>query len=179
MPAVRDVSEWPKEAHLWLLRAGFSLTTIRKNGIYFHPESDRVVLPVFSGGRPVYWQARAYQPGRQPKYMGPTPKPPDLIAKWGEAEVPTLVEDCLSAMKIGDVAEGWAVLGTHVSPAMLSALLRRGGRVNTWFDNDAGGDKARARIIPQLRGFGIEVRNIKSNRDPKLHFRSEIKELLA
>jgi DNA primase len=84
----------------------------------------------------------------------------------------------LSAMKIGDVAEGWAVLGTKVSDHMLATLLSRGGKVNVWLDPDRAGLNAAGKIIKQLRGYGVTVRQISSARDPKLHTRQEIKEKL-
>jgi hypothetical protein len=137
------------------------------------------VLPVLEAGVPVFYQARAYQKGRNPKYLGPTPRPPKLLARWGTAAVPTLTEDILSAMKIGEVAEGWAVLGTRVSDHMIAMLLRRGTAVNLWLDPDAAGRKGAAIISKQLRAYGLQVRDILSQRDPKLHTRDEIKEYLT
>lgn len=113
-----------------------------------------------------------------PKYIGPTPKPARLLVRFGEAEVPTLTEDILSAAKIGLVAEAWAVLGTSVSAHMVSALMKR-GRCNVWLDPDAAGRRGAAKITKQLVAYGLEVRNILSARDPKLHSREEIKEILA
>lgn len=173
VPQVRSIPEWPDGAAVWLYKAGLSREDIGRLGIYYHPPSDRVVLPVGT-----YFQARAYQKGRMPKYMGPGVRPPDLIAKWGSDTVPTLTEDILSAMKVGSVSEGWAVLGTHVSDAMVAALLKRGTAVRTWLDPDAAGRRGAAKIIKQLRAYGLEVRDIVSERDPKLHSRSEIKEIL-
>lgn len=85
----------------------------------------------------------------------------------------------LSAMKVGDVGEGWAILGTSVSDHMISEIMRRGNRVNLWTDPDAAGRKAAAKYGRQLRGFGVEVRNILSERDPKRHTRAEIAEYLC
>lgn len=174
MPRIYDVSLWPDGAAVWLYKAGLSRGDLGRLGIYWHRESDRVVLPV--GTR--FYQARAYQPGRLPKYLGPTPRPPNLLARWGSAEVPTLTEDILSAIKVGMVAEGWAVLGTRVSSHMVAMILKRGGRVNVWLDPDKAGREGAAKIIKQLHAYGVQTRNILSARDPKLHSREEIKEIL-
>lgn len=179
LPVVSAVSAWPAAAALWLYRAGLGRDDIGRLGAYYHPPSDRVVLPVLEAGVPVFYQARAYQKGRMPKYLGPTPRPPRLLARWGSAVSPTLTEDMLSAMKIGTVAEGWAVMGTKVSDHMIAMLLKRKTPVNVWLDPDAAGRKGAAKIIKQLRAYGLEVRDILSQRDPKLHTRDEIKELLA
>lgn len=179
VPAVREVSAWPADAALWLYKAGLSKAEIGRLGVYYHPPSDRVVVPVFEGPRPVFYQARAYQKGRMPKYLGPTPRPSTLLARWGSFPVPTLTEDMLSAIKIGLVAEGWAIMGTRVSDHMLVALMKRGGKVNVWLDPDAAGRKGAAKIGKQLRAYGLEVRDIVSARDPKLHSLEDIKEILA
>lgn len=81
-------------------------------------------------------------------------------------------------MKVGLVAEGWAIMGTRVSDHVVSELLKRKQPVNVWLDPDAAGQKGAAKICKQLRSFGLEVRNIVSQRDPKLHSRSEIQEIL-
>jgi DNA primase len=81
-------------------------------------------------------------------------------------------------MKIGQVAEGWAVLGTKVSDHMVSELMKRGSCA-VWLDPDAAGRRGAGKIIKQLRAYGVRVVDIVSERDPKLHTRDEIKEKLA
>jgi DNA primase len=174
MPQVREVSEWPDGAALWLYKAGLSKADIGRLGIYYHPPTERVVLP-----HGAYYQARAWQPGRAPKYLAPTPKPSNLLVTFGKAECATLTEDMLSAMKVGDVGEGWAVLGTAVSDHMIAALLKRGTPVNLALDPDAAGRKGARKYAKQLRAYGLTVRDILFPRDPKLMFRSELKEYLT
>lgn len=173
-PAIRGVSEWPPGAALWLYRAGFSREDIGRLGIYYHPPTNRVVLP-----HGTYYQARAFTKGHAPKYLGPTPRPPKLLATWGQSQTPTLTEDMLSAMKVGMVAEGWAVLGTRVSDHMVAELMKRGGKANVWLDPDAAGRAGANKIGKQLRAYGVDVRDIVSERDPKLHTRDEIRSILA
>lgn len=179
VPQVREVAEWPDGAKLWLYQSGLGKAEIGQLGVYYHPPSDRVVVPVYEAGTAVFYQARAYQKGRQPKYLGPTPRPPTLLPRWGSFVVPTLTEDLLSAIKIGTVAEGIALLGTRISDYTVAYLMKRGGRVNVWTDPDPAGRKAARTIGKQLRAYGIEVRDILSTRDPKLHTRAEILEYVT
>jgi len=109
----------------------------------------------------------------------------EVLCSWGSAPSPTLCEDILSAYKIGLVGEGWSLLGTKVSPKIIRMLIERGGRVNVWMDNDLPprhsinrGQIAARKIIATLNAYGIKTRNIVSDRDPKLLFREQIKELL-
>jgi hypothetical protein len=178
MPRVLEVAKWPLEGRVWLYKAGLSNADIGRLGIYYHPPSDRVVVPVYEAGVPVFYQARAYQPNRFPKYLGPTPKPPRLLPVWGAASSPTLTEDLLSAIKVGLVGEGCAVLGTSASAHLVATLLKRARPVNVWLDPDEAGQRGARKLCKQLRAYGLTVRNIVSAKDPKLHTREEIKEYL-
>ena len=168
LPRVYEVSEWPDGAAVWLYKAGLGRNDIGRLGIFYHPPSDRVVLPVPGRQGSVFFQARAYQTGRFPKYLGPDQRPRDLVPVWGRARSATLCEDILSAMKVGMVGEGWAVLGTSVSDAMVAALLKRGTPVNVALDPDPAGRKGAAKICKQLRAYGLNVRDVVMPRDPKL-----------
>jgi hypothetical protein len=145
-----------------------------EKGIYQAIEHGQTAVT----GVPVYYQARAYQKNRFPKYLGPTPKPAKLLATWGTAPSPTLTEDLLSAMKVGLVGEGCAVLGTSASSHLVATLLKRARPVNVWLDPDEAGQRGARKLCKQLRAYGLTVRNIQSTKDPKLHTRSEIKEYL-
>ena len=171
-PSCYDLDRWPAPARLWLFRAGLSRQDAARLGAYYHEPTNRVVLLL----RHDFWIARSID-GRQPKYLSGD-KPADLLIRWGRAAVPTLCEDALSAYKVGRVAEGWPILGTKVSPAMCAALLQRNGPVNLWLDPDPPGQRAAAKYARQLRSYGLTVRNIISERDPKLHTLDEIKLIL-
>lgn len=184
-PRVYALDDWPMNAKLWLYKAGLSRDLIGKLGAYYHPDTDRVVLPIYERGEPVFWQARA-QDGRQPKYLAPSADRSLVIPRYGKAESVTLTEDILSAYKVGLVGEGWSLMGTRVSNHLLSLLLLRGAPVNVWLDNDLPplhsvnrGQVAASKIHKQLRACGLRTRNIISPRDPKLMHRDEIKELLC
>jgi hypothetical protein len=171
-PAIYCLDDWPAHARLWLFRAGLSRQDAGALGAYYHEPTNRVVLQL----RDDFWVARSID-GRQPKYLSGD-RPPDLLLKWGSAAVPTLCEDALSAYKVGKVAEGWPVMGTKVSPAICAALLQRGAPVNLWLDPDAAGQRASIKYRRQLQAYGLTVRNIVSQRDPKLHTLDEIRTIL-
>lgn len=127
----------------------------------------------------MFWQARALD-GRQPKYLAPAIDKRGIVPRWGSAEDVTLTEDILSAYKVGQVAEGWSLLGTQALPGLLTKLLqRRPPHVNVWLDPDRAGQRAASKLIPRLRGVGLNARRIVSERDPKLHTYDEIKEILC
>ncbi len=180
-PACLDVDLWPDRARLWFYKAGLGRAEIGRLGAYYHPPSGRVVVPLLdpSTGLPAFFVARALTPGQLPKYLAPDVSKDQLLPRWGEAETPTLTEDVLSAFKVGLVAEGIALLGTRIPAKVMQHLMQRKCSVNVWLDPDPAGQRGAAKIIKQLRAYGIPCRNIVSQHDPKLHTRQQIKELLC
>jgi len=176
-PPNQDPQTWPKEARLWLYRAGIGNHEIAQLGFYYHEKSGRVVLPVVNDGRVVYWQARAVRKDHQPKYLNPDVDKTRVLPRYGTAEFIVLTEDILSAAKVGLVAEGWSMLGTKLHGSMLSALIEAGKPVIVWLDPDAAGKRGAAKTLRTLRSVGIQCCNLVSERDPKLHSRKEISEL--
>ena len=180
-PREYSVAQWPAAAQLWFFKAGLSTFDIGKLGAYYHVPTGRVVLPVDRG----FWQARALRPGQLPKYMAPNVDKTLVLPRYGAADRITLTEDVLSAYKVGQVGEGWCLMGTNLQANTLHALLKVGKPVNVWLDNDLPpthtvnrGQIAAAKVLKTLRSVGIECRNVIAPRDPKLMTYSEIKELV-
>lgn len=176
-PRVTDPGDWPKALRLWLYRSGLGRAEIGVLGAYYHPDTDRVVVPVLDSGKAIYWQARSET--RKPKWIGPVDKPPGLIARWGSASSVTLCEDMLSAFKVGIDHEGWAILGTSIPDHMIAALMARDCPVNLWCDDDPAGQRSATKYLKQLSAYGVTVRNIRAGADPKRIPLQRIKELLS
>lgn len=178
-PQVRAWAEWPEPCRLWLLKAGLTSVDLPRLGAYYHPPTDRVVVPVLTrSGGVLFWQARAVDK-RLPKYMAPPVDKSGIVPMYGKAEVVTLTEDLLSAYKVGKVGEGWSLLGTSLSNTALALLIARRCRVNVWLDPDAAGQRAARKVLAKLRSVGIECRSIVSKVDPKLVHRVDIQEYIT
>jgi hypothetical protein len=178
-PCVRDPRDWPMDARLWLYRAGLGAHEIAHLGAYYHPPTDRVVVPVLEGSAPVFWQARAVDPHRKPKYLSPPTGRDKLLPRYGAAGTVTLTEDILSAFKVGLVAEAWCLMGTYANPRLIAGLLERKAPVAVWLDPDGAGRRGALKVSKRLHAYGIECRVIRSERDPKLHTFDQIREYLA
>ena len=176
-PRVQDVYQWPEGARLWLARAGLGAPEITRLGAWYHPPTERVVVPVYGPYGLIFWQARAWQEGRQPKYMAPH-VPKRFIYQWGQGEATVLCEDMLSAYKVGGVARAAravCLFGTVVPDVVLADLLNRGGPVLVWLDPDAAGSKGSTAAVRKLRSAGLTVRAIRTDQDPKLLTCDEIR----
>ena len=182
-PCNYDPSSWPLEARVWLYKAGMSNEAIREAGFYYNERMARVVLPVHENGRPVYWQARGFDPSR-PKYINPSVNKSALVARYkpngqNPAKVVALTEDILSAWKIGRETEAWCLLGTNFPMGLFAEILDRRPLVWAWLDPDAAGQRGITKIIKKLRGYGIDVRRIQSEHDPKLLNSGDIRATLC
>jgi DNA primase len=171
---------WPPAARLWLLKAGLSAHDLPELGAYYHPPTNRVVLPCFRAAdrHCEFWQARSID-GRVPKYLAPPVDKAGVIPMYGSAPTVTLTEDILSAYKVGKVGEGWCLLGTKLNQNHLTKLMQRGCVVNVWLDPDPPGQAGANKALAKLRSVGIVCRNIVTDVDPKLMHLGAIKELLS
>jgi hypothetical protein len=176
-PHVHDLTAWPLDGRVWLHRAGLGGPEIARLGAYYHPPTNRVVLPLLEGSDVVFWQARSID-GRLPKYLSPPVDRGTLLPRFGAGHSIILTEDLLSAFKIGLVGEAWCLMGTYANPRLIAGLLQRQAPVLIWLDPDAPGRKAAAKVFKQLSAYGIEARVIRSERDPKLHTFDDIKECI-
>lgn len=178
-PIEPDASLWPLEARLWLYKIGMSNDDIRNAGYYFCSRLERVVLPVFEKSQVVYWQARNINvaDGRA-KYLNPLVDKSAIFARYGKGKEIVLTEDILSAWKVGRITSAWSILGTSLSQSQCAKLLQHEKPVRIWLDPDGPGRKAASKIFKQLNAYGVDARVIRSDTDPKLLTRDEIRRRL-
>jgi DNA primase len=179
-PVEPDAAQWPREARLWLYKIGMSNDDIREAGFYWCNRLARVVLPVLDGmGRAIYWQARNLTPkdGR-PKYLNPLVDKSAFFARYGEGKEIVITEDILSAWKVGRCTAAWSILGTSLSQSQCLSVMRHGLPVYIWLDPDAAGIRAASKIFKQLNAYGVDARVIRSDTDPKLLTREDIRRKL-
>jgi DNA primase len=179
-PAEHDAALWPKEARLWLYKIGMSNDDIRKAGFYWCQRLERVVLPVYGDNRTVlYWQARFVGPKMdRPKYLNPLVDKSSFFARYGKGKEIVLTEDILSAWKVGQCTAAWSILGTSLSQSQCLSVMRHGLPVYIWLDPDAAGIRAASKIFKQLTAYGVDARVIRSDTDPKLLSREDIRRKL-
>lgn len=178
------IESWPLQARVWLYKAGLFKTDIMQLGAYFHERSGRVVLPVMEDGKLVYWQGRnvGLSGLDAPKYINPQVDRRQLCPRYGSDDVIVLTEDILSAFRVGQVSEGWSLMGTKLHTPTLVRLIETGKPVLVWLDNDPAwnnpGQHAAGIVMRSLTNVGIRCANIVTDKDPKLHSRAEIKEVI-
>ncbi|QDP66056.1 MAG: hypothetical protein Unbinned4336contig1000_21 [Prokaryotic dsDNA virus sp.] len=178
----KDVTDdIPREGRLWLYRASISPSTIKKYRIQYSEEHRRVILPVFdSSGKLIWYQARAVHPEQEPKYIQPSADRSEIMFAARSRKTSSraiIVEDILSAIRVGASADAFSLLGTKITTAQASRLMKY-DRVTTWLDSDRAGRNGAYKIGKEL-GLVTEVDNIVTDQDPKMLTNKQIKEILC
>lgn len=148
---------------------------IRKGTITYAP---LLILPVFD----VYenllmYQARYFGSQKHdcPKYW--TIGARGVVHTIGSGSTVTLVEDIISAIKVGRFTTGVPIFGSDISTDLIIALYNRYKDLIIWLDRDKRGySHARANSI---RWMFNSVRVVDSEADPKEYNNEEIRNFLA
>ena len=177
-----DISEdIPLAGRLLLYRAGLTPDKWKEYGIGYSESYGRIVLPVYdTSGRLIWLQQRALLKGQKPKYLQPSYGRDNIIFR-GHRSPDTLqeavvVEDIFSAIRVANVCDTFSLLGTKLSPPQATTLSRY-KKITIWLDGDKAG-RAGAYNIRKSLGLVTDVRNIRTDLDPKLYSNEQIKEIL-
>jgi predicted RNA-binding Zn-ribbon protein involved in translation (DUF1610 family) len=172
--------EIPQHARLWLLRAGITESVWRRYKVGYSKSLERVVLPVRDNKSSLIWyQCRALLEGQKPKYIQPSRYKGDVLFRsvrkgTGESLV-IVVEDILSAIRVGESFQAVSILGTKLTTEQASVLGRH--TIGVWLDPDRAGVKG-SRTIRRTLGLVTDVFDIQSEVDPKHLSNKVIKELV-
>lgn len=169
------------QGRLWLYKAGLSPTDWRVHGIGYSPSTKRVVLPIYNREGELVWQQhRAVIDGQIPKYLQPSrDKGATMFVaepETGPTDRAIVVEDILSAIRVGKHQTAYSILGTKLSAGQAKRLSQH-SMVTTWLDGDSAGLKG-SRDIRKTMSLVTSVSNIQTELDPKEYSDHEIRKIL-
>lgn len=174
----------PLEGRLWLYSNGITETLRTQYSIGYSARLRRVVMPVYDSEDTLKWyQCRALLDGQKPKYLQPSGDKHSVVfqSKLRETEHTTstviVVEDIMSAIRVGDVCNSVSLLGTKATTAQINHLSKY-DRVITWLDSDKAGKRG-STAIRQACGILTETANIVTEHDPKFYSKQQVKEILC
>lgn len=177
----------PRQGRLWLYSASIYGKVVQTYGIGWSDSMRRVIIPVYSCGRLVAVVARSVDKKHKPKYLTQQEKAGTVFESKcaGPMELSTsqativVVEDILSAIRCGEFLPTVSILGTWVNSVFLNHILQVGAkRVICWYDNDPAGFKATAASRRALTLQGVDVRTVRTDKDPKKYSNVEIASIL-
>lgn len=175
----RDI---PIEGRLWLYSAGLSPKDWARHGIGYSETQRRVILPVYDDEGSLIWQQqRAVFKGQKPKYLQPSREKGGTLLKVEPANASyrrvIVVEDILSAYRVGKHITTISILGTKLSSGQAKTLGKY-SLVTTWLDGDTAG-RSGAKGIRRTMGIVTQVDNIHTELDPKEYSDHDIRRILC
>ena len=174
LPSDCNVESIPVAGWAWLNKYYITQDEVLKYGIGYSERYKRLVLPVFVKDRLVYWQGRNL---KAPPYPKDNPKYLNIRASGAknvffrinharETRTLVVVEDILSAIRVGRTGtDSLALLGSYF-PTLLLNLFKPYDEVLIYLDDDKWKESIKAAIrFSTLSGIRFVVkRNVK---DPK------------
>lgn len=178
-----DFSEdLPKNALQWFYKYGLFKEDITRFHFGFSAKYNRIILPVFTDETLVYYQSRSLdKPTKEnPKYINVRQSGAKNVffRNFSFTEKPELVvvEDILSAVKVGKVTNSVSLLGSYM-PDSFYDLCDDFNKIWIWLDRD----KLRSSIkyANKLRlKTGKQVKVVVMDKDPKEYSVEEVEKII-
>lgn len=168
----------PLAAQLWLEKYGITDEEIKRYQIQYSKGLKRLILPVIEDGKWVFWQGRNLGKASKdnPKYLSVKVPGRDVFFRAGEdSSVVCIVEDILSAIKVGRVTGSIALLGSYIPTEFMKDLKDK--QVLVWLDQDKSKDAVKY-VTHMYNVFGIEAYPHWTKADPKAQTEEYIQEIV-
>lgn len=170
----------PEKHMLWFFKYGISHEDAAKHHLGWSEKHNRIVLPVYNRRHELQAiQMRAVGAWQDPKYLNPTG--PNVaralleVQKTGTEDRVVIVEDILSAIKVGKVHNSVSILGTNLTESRSFSIRERYTSAIVWMDGDKAGKRGQRAAIHKLLMLGMQVKQIRTPCDPKTYSLEDIR----
>jgi hypothetical protein len=165
-------------AYIWVHKYGITDAEIDEHNFCISEKERLLIFPVYGNSLRdlIMWQAKTFKPG-MPKYIT-RGKPEEVLHIIGadKGRCITLVEDLISAIKIGRQAPAAPLWGSHVSQTQAMRLSRLYDSANLYLDYD----KKDSSIKQCMKNSCIiKMKPIVTALDPKEYSDEQIKSALC
>lgn len=156
----------PSVANDWLHKYGITEDEAHANDFRWDARRELLIMPVYHGEQCISYQGRYFGSGKYPKYHTQTEAAgffklfPQL-----STSVYVLVEDYLSAIKVGRFYNAIPLFGSLVPRVLILALLSKRPVLRLWLDNDKA--KESVGFANSARQYIEDVGTIITELDPK------------
>lgn len=178
---ITEINQWPAEARHWIGRAGLTQAEVEQFNIGYYEPDQRVMLPIYNKGELVgYQMRRIFAHDNRPKYDTRKKVKPLLFynEQHDDSNRLVIVEDILSAIKVGRQYNTCALLGTNLDLSSVAYIAGKYDNVDVWLDNDNRQVKLNQVKLKRKLGAFCNVRVIKTDIDPKLLTDAEIYDII-
>jgi hypothetical protein len=169
----------PPIPNAWLTKYGITDDEIHLHNICWNPTKELLVFPIYNGAQFVGYSSR---------YFGSNPDHPRYINRQlrrghfklfahASTHVFTLVEDFVSAIKVGRQFNAIPLLGSTVPLDLILSLVYQQPRLRIWLDRDKATDAIK--FSARARQFIPDCGTIITENDPKDYTDKEINEIVS
>lgn len=187
----RDISlpsdmsyEIPAVGKVWLYQYGITEQMIRTLGFGYSEKYHRLIMPMYdSEDNLIHWQGRYlgdFVKDKTPKYITRTKSGNyHWVYNPKESEQAVLVEDLVSALKIGMSGyAGVCLFGSYLKDDVIDTLSDEYMRQRVWLDPDKR--KAATKYVKRFTSLGYNFSAVlTATKDPKEYSTKEIKRFLT
>lgn len=170
-------TDLPASTLLWLNKFNITLKEARDNKFKWSPSKELLIFPVYGHDSTLlFWQGRYFGKDKKSKYIS-RGKSQDLlhIINPSISEEIILVEDLLSAIKIGRQNAAIPIWGSHISINTFKRLFLQFKSVGVWLDSDKMKEAVKYASIGSQLG---STRVLYTQLDPKCYSDEQIQEIL-
>jgi hypothetical protein len=169
----------PEAPQAWLDKYSLTMPEIRLNKISWSESKQSLIFPVYPhGGVLALYQAR---------YFGDNPEIPKwkTVGRKDVLHVPSpntkdsrivVVEDLVSAMKVGRITNSCPLFGSYISSQLVSLIALKYAEAIVWLDPDANLKAVKTALA--LGEAGLKVKTIFGHADPKEYWTHDIREMV-
>jgi hypothetical protein len=164
----------------WLSLYDIERSEILTNKLLWSPKLERLIFPYYSpdDNKLLAWQGRSFRSDRVKWYgKGHLDELIHLIGYKPATKRIILVEDIVSAIKVGRVEAAMPIFTSKLKTEKLVELRKKTDSLVVWYDPDAMDNAVEDAL--KVSNFGFRVKVIKSKHDPKEHNMSEIRGYLS
>lgn len=169
----------PTTALAWLYKYDLDDYEIDTMRCCYSPSMNRLILPIYKDDQLVYWQGRnlGVCDKKNPKYINSKKKKGEdcyfnMCDNTGMTDTICIVEDIISAVKVGRACDSIALLGSYI-PMNLIRYIVHYDQILIWLDYDK--QKESIQFSKRLRELtGKDIRCIITEQDPKMYSTEEI-----
>jgi ribosomal protein S27AE len=162
----------------WLDKYAITQTERVRYRMLWSKSKQQLIFPLYDGsGKLIAWQARNFSPEAKSKYYSQG-KIHDVMYFCGAKTNPIiLVEDLVSAIKIGRVGVAMPLFGSEASTHLLMRLKTQCRGIIVWLDSDKW--KNSHDIVNRSKSIGLPALSVFTNLDPKEYNDEKIKYFLT
>lgn len=175
---VERLGEFGIHGKVWINKYGITEHEVMTYGICYDLQEDSIIFPTFDADGLAGFQERCLLPGYNgPKYLSYFLRPAVQLCASAGADMAglVLVEDFVSAVKVGRVMQAMPVRSTNLSPLQKRAILDSDWRnYIVWFDNDNSIVKRNQLALKRELDKIGRAEIIKTGNDPKAYTTNEI-----